>query len=113
MSAITTHVLDTSIGQPAAGIAVVLKHLAPDGRWQQIAAGTTNEDGRVNDLLPPNSLVDGRYRLSFATGEYFHHRSQATLYPQVSIEFQVIDIAEHYHIPLLLSPFGYSTYRGS
>lgn len=113
MSAITTHVLDTSIGQPAAGVAVVLKRLQDDGKWHQIAAGATDADGRLNDLLAPNSLVDGRYRLSFATAEYFQRRSVSTLYPQVSVEFQVIDDSEHYHIPLLLSPFGYSTYRGT
>jgi 5-hydroxyisourate hydrolase len=111
-SPITTHVLDTATGQPAAGMAVVLKHLGEDGRWRQLAEGVTDDDGRLN-LLPIDTLVDGRYRLSFATGEYFQRRSVASLYPQVSVEFQVTAADEHYHIPLLLSPFGYSTYRGS
>lgn len=113
MSAITTHILDTSIGRPAVGVAVVLKRLGEDGKWHQIAAGTTDDNGRLNDLLAPDALVDGRYRLSFATGEYFQRRALATFYPQVSIEFQVANAGEHFHIPLLLSPFGYSTYRGS
>jgi 5-hydroxyisourate hydrolase len=106
-------VLDTAAGQPAAGMAVVLKRLGEDGRWHQIAEGVTNDEGRLGGLLAPDTLVAGRYRLSFATGEYFQRRSLATLYPQVSVEFQVTAIDEHYHVPLLLSPFGYSTYRGS
>lgn len=112
-SPITTHVLDTAAGAPATGVAVVLKRLGDDGRWHQIAEGVTNDDGRLSDLLAPDTLLDGRYRLSFATGEYFQRRSQPTFYPQVSVEFQVIEAEEHYHVPLLLSPFGYSTYRGS
>jgi 5-hydroxyisourate hydrolase len=112
-SPITTHVLDTSTGQPAAEMAVILKRLGDDGRWHQIADGATDEEGRLNDLLEAGSLEAGRYRLSFATGDYFQRRSIGSLYPQVSVEFQVTDAGEHYHIPLLLSPFGYSTYRGS
>ncbi len=112
-SPITTHVLDTSTGQPAAEMAVILKRLGEDGRWHQIAEGTTDDDGRLADLIEPDTLEAGRYRLSFATGEYFQRRSIASFYPQVSVEFQVTDADEHYHIPLLLSPFGYSTYRGS
>jgi 5-hydroxyisourate hydrolase len=78
-----------------------------------VAEGQTDDDGRLNDLLPPDTLVDGRYRLSFATGEYFRSRSQPTFYPQVSVEFHVTQSDQHYHVPLLLSPYGYSTYRGS
>ena len=112
-SPITTHVLDTAAGRPAAGMVVVLKHLGEDGRWHQIAEGRTDDQGRLNNLLTADTLVDGRYRLSFATGEYFQRNLVQSLYPQVSVEFQVTAADEHYHIPLLLSPFGYSTYRGS
>jgi 5-hydroxyisourate hydrolase len=112
-SPITTHVLDTAAGQPAAGVAVVLKRLGDDGRWHQIAEGVTNDDGRLTTLLAKDGLAEGRYRLSYATGDYFQSRAQTPFYPQVSVEFQVADAKEHYHIPLLLSPFGYSTYRGS
>src|SRR5262245_20105912 len=109
---LTTHVLDTTSGAPAAGVAVVLMQLGEDGRWHQVADGQTDDDGRLA-LLNPQDLKSGRYRLSFATGDYFQQRSLPVFYPQVSIEFQVQDPQEHYHVPLLLSPFGYSTYRGS
>jgi 5-hydroxyisourate hydrolase len=83
------------------------------GQWQSLAAGTTNDDGRLADLLSPGALIAGRYRLEFATGEYFQRQSQQTFYPSVTIEFNVSQPTEHYHVPLLLSPFGYTTYRGS
>ena len=112
-SLITTHVLDTTAGTPAVGISVILKRLAEDGRWHQIAEGVTDDLGRADHLLAASTLAMGRYRLSLASGEYFQRRSIVTLYPQISIEFQVTAEDEHYHIPLLLSPFGYTTYRGS
>ncbi|GAB3841656.1 hydroxyisourate hydrolase [Nesterenkonia populi] len=107
MSLITTHVLDNSTGLPAAGIAVVLA--APNG--DQIAVGTTDEDGRIGEL-GPEALDPGAYQLRFATGEHFAARGQQTFFPEVVITFDVGDAA-HYHVPLLLSPFAYSTYRGS
>jgi len=112
-SPITTHVLDTSRGHPAAGISVKLERLSGATNWQAIAEGKTNSDGRITDLLPSGSLVVGRYRLIFAVAEYFAANSVTSFYPQVTIEFHVTAPTEHYHVPLLLSPFGYSTYRGS
>ena len=112
-SPITTHVLDTSRGHPAAGISVKLERLSGTSNWQAIAEGKTNSDGRITDLLPSGSLVVGRYRLIFAVAEYFAANGVTSFYPQVSVEFQVSAQLEHYHVPLLLSPFGYSTYRGS
>jgi 5-hydroxyisourate hydrolase len=111
-SPITTHVLDTSIGKPAAGVAVALERLV-DGNWQAIGSGTTNSDGRVADLLSADSLTAGRFRLTFAVEEYFEQRKVATFYPSVAVEFMIAQPQQHYHVPLLISPFGYSTYRGS
>lgn len=103
MSAITTHVLDTSTGRPASGVAVALLR---DGT--EVAHARTDHDGRwvaADGAVPP-----GTYRLVFATGDYFRG---ATFHPQVSVDFLVRDSAERHHVPLLLSPFGYTTYRGS
>jgi 5-hydroxyisourate hydrolase len=107
LSGITTHVLDTASGRPAEGVPVSLEREAESG-WQLIGRSKTDPDGRVSDLLcsPPE---EGRYRLTFDTGAYF----EAGFYPEVSVTFAVEAGAEHYHVPLLLSPFGYSTYRGS
>jgi 5-hydroxyisourate hydrolase len=110
---ITTHVLDTSAGRPAAGVPVVLEMRRGDG-WEPVGQGTTDDDGRLRDLLP-----DGRgsgpavYRIRFDTASYFAARGVEGFYPEVTIEFEVTDAGEHHHVPLLLSPFGYSTYRGS
>lgn len=112
-SPITTHVLDTSSGLPAAGVGVELFRLDETGSWRLLAGKQTDSDGRINDLIPPSSLAKGRFRLVFATGAYFQRRSIGSFYPEVSIEFEVSTQSEHYHVPLLLSPFGYSTYRGS
>jgi 5-hydroxyisourate hydrolase len=109
-SPITTHVLDTALGRPAAGVAVVLQR-ADDAR--ELARGATDADGRIGDLLAPGSLEPGRYRLTFDTGSYFAASSRTSFYPRVTVEFEIVDAAQHYHVPLLLSPFGYSTYRGS
>lgn len=109
MSAITTHVLDTARGRPAAGVAIVLER---DGA--PLARGETDEDGRLRDLLPAGAPLDpGAYRLVFDTGAYFARDGADGFYPEVAIVFQVKDGSEHFHVPLLLSPFGYSTYRGS
>jgi 5-hydroxyisourate hydrolase len=115
MSSITTHVLDTSIGRPARDIVVELHVLFGD-EWRDVGRGTTDEDGRLRDLLPEGHLlVPGTYRLTFATGAYYESNGQrgAYFYPAVAIVFSVRDVNAHYHVPLLLSPFGYSTYRGS
>jgi 5-hydroxyisourate hydrolase len=112
MSDITTHVLDVSEGRPAAGVPVILE-IEKAGIWKELSRGATDSDGRLRHLLAPGSLVKGTYRLSFETQAYFKSRKIDGFYPQVAIVFQVRDAKEHYHIPLLLSPFGYSTYRGS
>jgi 5-hydroxyisourate hydrolase len=113
MSQITTHVLDTSIGRPAAGVAVILEMEKAGGGWKELNRGVTDGDGRLGDLIAPGSLKEGTYRLTFDTRAYFSGRKMEALYPQVSIVFEVRRANEHYHIPLLLSPYSYSTYRGS
>ncbi|MDR7302534.1 hydroxyisourate hydrolase [Haloactinomyces albus] len=111
VSAVTTHVLDAARGLPAAGIAVRLE--AADGSdWKQLAEAETNDDGRVKQL-GPQRLEVGDYRLTFATGAYFERLGTESFYPQVQITFRIGDPEQHYHVPLLLSPFAYSTYRGS
>ena len=114
MSAITTHVLDTSLGRPASGVAVGLELESAGGDWKQVGQGVTDVDGRVSDLLPDGfALATGAYRLTFETGPYFAAQGVEAFYGEVTIAFTVSDPAQHYHVPLLLSPFGYSTYRGS
>jgi 5-hydroxyisourate hydrolase len=113
MSAITTHVLDTARGRPAAGVAIVLERVA-EGAATTIGRGVTDADGRLRDLLPAGAPLDaGTYRLGFDTGGYFAAQGVESFYPEVAIVFLVKSGGEHYHVPLLLSPFGYSTYRGS
>jgi 5-hydroxyisourate hydrolase len=111
VSTLSTHVLDAALGQPAAGVHVTLEHRAGDGRWQRLGNGVTDADGRVPDLAA-GRLQPGTHRLTFATGEYFAATDQAGFYPEVSVTFTVTD-ERHYHVPLLLSPFAFSTYRGS
>jgi 5-hydroxyisourate hydrolase len=114
MGAITTHVLDTSRGQPAVGVAVVLERRDSRGDWMRIGQGETDKDGRLRDLMPATiALEAGVYRLMFDTRRYFSAQSIATLYPAVVIVIEVLAGESHYHVPLLLSPFGYSTYRGT
>lgn len=112
MSQITTHVLDTAAGKPGNGISIMLQQLHTHG-YGTIAQGVTNNDGRIADLLPPDkNLQLGIYKLVFETGIYYSAKSIKTFYPLVEIQFMISDDS-HYHIPLLISPFGYSTYRGS
>ena len=114
MSAITTHVLDTAQGRPARGIAVVLEVQTEDGGWKTLGRGETDEDGRVRTLLATEAQLErGVYRLTFETGAYFSAQGVEGFYPFASIVFNVREPGGHYHVPLLLSPFGYSTYRGS
>jgi hydroxyisourate hydrolase len=109
MSTISTHVLDTSLGKPAAGIRVTLRRDS-----SLIGSGTTDDDGRVRDLLEKGStLTEGDYTLSFSVGDYFASSNRETFYGDIQISFRIGAGTEHYHVPLLLSPFGYSTYRGS
>ena len=107
MSRVSTHILDASVGRPAPGVTV---ELSTDSAV--IASGVTDADGRVAELWQ-GVLEAGTYRIRFAVGEYFRQLGRETFYPSVLIEFSVVDPEQHYHVPLLLSPFGYSTYRGS
>ncbi len=114
MSGITTHVLDVSRGRPGAGIAVRLEQVDPAGHARIIARGVTNDDGRCANLLAGDfKLSAGAYRLHFDVGDYFRKQHVAAFYPVVEVTFQVAEPGEHHHVPLLLSPFSYSTYRGS
>jgi 5-hydroxyisourate hydrolase len=106
---LSTHVLDTAAGRPAAGIAVTLE----DGiAGSLLGEAVTDADGRISSIGPAR-LEAGDYRLSFATGDYFAAVGTHAFYPEVVVVFTLADPAQHYHVPLLLSPFGYSTYRGS
>ncbi len=114
MSQITTHVLDLALGKPAAGIAVVLEMRVTEDEWQTLGRGNTDADGRLRTLLPANHhLVAGVYRLVFDLAPYYRTAGMECFYPTVPIVFAVRDPSERFHVPLLLSPFGYSTYRGS
>jgi 5-hydroxyisourate hydrolase len=108
MSPITTHVLDSSAGRPAAGVAVTLEYLIPSGGWALLGQGRTDVDGRVRDLLPDHHVLQpGLYQLLFDTS------ARSGFFPEVVLRFRVEDPRQHFHLPLLLSPFGFTTYRGS
>jgi 5-hydroxyisourate hydrolase len=111
VSHVTTHVLDAVSGRPAAGIAATLLQQSSAG-WEALASAVTDADGRVGEF-GPEALDAGVYKVRFETGVFFASRSQDTFYPSIEIVFEVKDRSEHYHVPLLLSPFAYSTYRGS
>lgn len=111
MSAVTTHVLDAARGLPAPGVVVQLETLVGT-QWTHVAEGATNADGRIPEF-GPKRLDSGDYRLTFATAEYFDRMGTDSFYPQVQISFRISDPEQHHHVPLLLSPFAYSTYRGS
>lgn len=114
MSPITTHVLDTARGAPAAGVPIVLEQRASDGGFLRIGHGETDADGRLRTLLASVAhFTAGVYRLTFDVGAYHKRHNVEGFYPEVSVVFEVRDSTQHYHVPLLLSPFGYSTYRGS
>lgn len=113
MSGITTHVLDTARGRPASGVPVVLE-IRSSGGWREIGRSETDADGRVRRLLPEGApLAADTYRLTFDVGRYFASQGVEGFYPEAAIVFVVRDAAQHHHVPLLLSPYGYSTYRGS
>ena len=109
---ITTHVLDTALGRPARGVPVRLE-LFDGGAWRELGAGATDDDGRLRTLTPPGPVAPGRYRIGFDTRAYFAACGATGFFPVAEIQFVVDDGAAHYHVPLLLSPYGYSTYRGS
>lgn len=114
MSAITTHVLDTAAGKPAKGMTVVVEIGHEPDRWVELARGVTDSNGRIAQFTPPlAALKPGPHRLRFATAAYFTAAGVHGFYPEVCVIVQIDDPAQHYHIPLLLSPFGYTTYRGS
>ena len=114
MSAITTHVLDTSRGCPAAGVRVTLEQIDAREQWQAVGDGITDRDGRLRTLLAEeHEPVPGVYRLTFDTGAYFDALGIRTFFPLVAVTFEVFEGQAHHHVPLLVSPFGYSTYRGS
>lgn len=109
MTTLSTHVLDTALGRPAQGIRVTL-----DQEGVVTGSGVTDADGRANDLVPRQStLSEGTYRLTFYVADYFSKTARETFYEEIVISFRIAAGSEHYHVPLLLSPFGYSTYRGS
>ena len=113
MSAITTHVLDISRGCPGSGIEVALQ-IRSDGEWKQIGNGVTDANGRCNTLMAVDGQIQaGTYRLLFGVGAYYRARQTETFYAEIPIIFEVLHPEAHYHVPLLISPFGYSTYRGS
>lgn len=112
MSAITTHVLDTSRGRPAPRLPITLAIKRGDD-FVAIASGETDDDGRLRTLTSEHPLEVAIYRLTFDTRAYFEAIGVAGFYPEASIVFEVKSVSEHYHVPLLLNPYGYSTYRGS
>jgi 5-hydroxyisourate hydrolase len=112
MSGITTHVLDTSLGRPAAGVRIELENVGDAKGAVLKFEAQTDADGRMRQELPW-SVERGVYRLRFDTGAYFRERGVEAFYPEVTVTFEVRDATQHYHVPLLISPYGYSTYRGS
>jgi len=114
MSAISTHVLDTARGCPAAGVGVTLEQGDPRGTWRAIGEGETDRDGRLRTLMKEGaSLVPGPYRLTFDTRRYFESNGMPVFYPSITVTFETADADVRYHVPLLISPYGYTTYRGS
>lgn len=114
MSHVTTHILDTALGRPARQVPVRLEAAADRARssWKPVAEGRTDDDGRVPDL-GPDQLPAGYYRVVFDTAAYFEATGQRGFYPEATVVFDLTEPDQHYHVPLLLSPYAYSTYRGS
>ena len=111
---ISTHILDTARGRPAAGVPVLLERVAEGGAAREVTRAVTDADGRVRELAPTGgSLAAGDYRLTFDSGAYFAAQGVEGFYPLVTVLFTLRDPTQHHHVPLLLSPFGYATYRGS
>lgn len=112
MSSVSTHVLDLVHGKPATGVQVRLERFA-DGAWVPFSSGTTDADGRIKDLVPAGRGEPGIWRITFETGAWFATHGVPGFYPHVPIVFEIAAGEAHYHVPLLLGPYGYSTYRGS
>lgn len=114
MSRITTHILDVARGRPAPDVAVVLSRRDEGEGWEDVRSARTDEDGRAGDLLPDGEAPrPGVYRIRFEVGAYFRRTETDAFYPHVDVVFRVEDREEHYHVPILLGPYGYTTYRGS
>jgi len=113
MSTISTHILDTSRGGPANGVHVRLDFQNLDESWSQVAEAWTDDDGRVKPFFSLRLFLTQNYRLVFDTDAYFSAYNIECFYPQICVTFKIGDSPQHYHVPLLLSPYGYSTYRGS
>ncbi|MFV9668085.1 hydroxyisourate hydrolase [Pantoea sp. ARC607] len=111
MSTITTHILDTALGKPACGVAISLEQNSPEG-WFPVAEGTTDSDGRLKDLTP-EPLSPGHYRLTAEIGDYFAVAGRDALYVSAQIDFVIAEAGSHFHLPFLISPWSWSTYRGS
>jgi 5-hydroxyisourate hydrolase len=109
---ITTHVLDIGRGAAAAEVEVVLE-VRRAGEWARVGTGRTDDRGRIASLVEPGTAAVGRYRLTFDTGAYQKRHGITAFFPEVAVVFDVVDATGHYHIPLVISPFGYSTYRGT
>jgi len=109
---LTTHVLNTATGRPAAGLRISLEKMFT-GQFEPAGTGVTNEDGRLDEPLIVDGWGAGVFRIRFETGSYFAMRGEACFYPHVEVVFEVREPEQHHHVPLLLSPFGFSTYRGS
>ncbi|KAM8947112.1 5-hydroxyisourate hydrolase-like isoform 2-T2 [Pelodytes ibericus] len=113
-SVLTTHVLNTAQGVPAKGLTLTLsKFDAQHGKWLQLSRSVTDEDGRSPGILRGEYLPAGTYQLRFDTGDYWKHLQQESFFPYVEIVFDITDAKQKYHVPLLLSPYSYTTYRGS
>ncbi|XP_030621616.1 5-hydroxyisourate hydrolase isoform X2 [Chanos chanos] len=113
-SPLTTHVLNTGMGVPGAGMALSLHRLDPvTSAWSLITAGTTNDDGRCPGLITRECFTPGVYKIRFESGQYWEGLGETCFYPYIEIVFNITDAAQKFHVPLLLSRFSYSTYRGS
>jgi len=113
MTQITSHILDTSIGRPAADVSITLSQQSTDA-WLKLGSGQTNADGRVTSFMDSTDpLPAGIYKLTFSISSYYLAQGRESFYPHVDVVFEIAGDGQHYHVPLLLNPFGYSTYRGS
>jgi 5-hydroxyisourate hydrolase len=114
MSTISTHILDTALGKPADAVNVILELQNPDESWTTLSEAWTDDDGRVKPFFLVETHLDaGTYRLVFDVESYYSRLDTDSFYPQVTVVFRIGDAQQHYHVPLLISPFGFSTYRGS
>ena len=111
MSTITTHVLDTALGKPASQVSIALEQLTDEG-WQLLSKGKTDHDGRLKTLTP-EPIAPGHYRLTAEIGEYFAQSDRSSLYLTAQIDFVITQVGEHFHLPYLITPNSWSTYRGS